>query len=64
MYFTGICLNERRDLPLMNSSFLKKRKFYEVKVEKMWGMWGIYVEGCMRKVWAKDNESNAPKILS
>nr|QNO57887.1 hypothetical protein DNDHECJJ_00001 [Methanosarcinales archaeon ANME-1 ERB7] len=53
----------RKDLPLMNSFFLK-RKFYEVKVVEMWGMWGIYVEGGMRKVWAKDNESNAPEILS
>lgn len=44
MRFTGICLKARRDLPLMNSSFLKKGKFYEVEVEEMWGMWGIYVE--------------------
>lgn len=53
----------RKDLPLMNP-FFKKGKFYEVEVEEMWGMWGIYVGGGMCEVWAKDNESNAPEILS
>ena len=41
MRFTGICLNERRDLPLMNSSFLKKVSFMKSKLRKC-GVCGEY----------------------
>ncbi len=64
MHFTGICLNEKKRFTIDELFFFKKGKFYEVEVEEMWGMWGIYVGGGMCEVWAKDNESNAPEILS